>query len=131
MEPDLVFDVGVNNGEDTAHYLRRGFRVVGVDANPEMVAFCERRFEDDIRTRRLHPFQAHRPVDLSTGRAAASALRWTGYRDAGPLGQGATAAGSGSGSGGSRFPSRTNGHTGYACVLHELGADGRRDRRTL
>ena len=28
MERDLVFDVGVNNGEDTAHYLRRGFRVV-------------------------------------------------------------------------------------------------------
>ncbi len=53
MEPDLVFDVGVNNGEDTAHYLRRGFRVVGVDANPEMVAFCERRFEDEIRTGRL------------------------------------------------------------------------------
>ncbi len=38
MERDLVFDIGVNNGEDTAYYLRRGFRVVGVDANPDMVA---------------------------------------------------------------------------------------------
>lgn len=53
MERDLVFDIGVNNGEDTAHYLRRGFRVVGVDANPEMVAFCERRFEAEIRSGRL------------------------------------------------------------------------------
>ncbi|PYP37892.1 MAG: hypothetical protein DMD48_10700 [Gemmatimonadetes bacterium] len=53
MERDLVFDIGVNNGEDTAHYLRRGFRVVGVDANPEMVAFCEGRFEDEIRAGRL------------------------------------------------------------------------------
>ncbi len=53
MERDLVFDVGVNNGEDTAHYLRRGFRVVGVDANPAMVGFCERRFEREIRDGRL------------------------------------------------------------------------------
>ena len=53
MERDLVFDVGVNNGEDTAHYLRRGFRVVGVDANPAMVACCERRFEREIRDGRL------------------------------------------------------------------------------
>jgi FkbM family methyltransferase len=53
MERDLVFDIGVNNGEDTAYYLRRGFRVVGVDANPEMVAFCERRFQTEIRDGRL------------------------------------------------------------------------------
>jgi FkbM family methyltransferase len=53
MERDLVFDIGVNNGEDTAYYLRRGFRVVGVDANPAMVAFCEGRFEGEIRAGRL------------------------------------------------------------------------------
>lgn len=53
MERDLVFDIGVNNGEDTAYYLQRGFRVVGVDANPDMVAFCERRFQVEIRAGRL------------------------------------------------------------------------------
>ncbi len=53
MERDLVFDIGVNNGEDTAYYLRRGFRVVGVDANPDMVASCERRFQAEIRAGRL------------------------------------------------------------------------------
>ena len=53
MERDLVFDIGVNNGDDTAHYLRRGFRVVGVEANPEMVANCERRFQAEIRAGRL------------------------------------------------------------------------------
>src|SRR5213593_4023745 len=53
MERDLIFDIGVNNGDDTAHYLRRGFRVVGVEANPEMVANCERRFQAEIRAGRL------------------------------------------------------------------------------
>lgn len=53
MERDLVFDIGVNNGEDTSYYLRRGFRVVAVDANPAMVAFCERRFQPEIRTGHL------------------------------------------------------------------------------
>ena len=53
MERDLVFDIGVNNGEDTAYYLRRGFRVVGVDANPDMVASCEQRFQNEIRAGRL------------------------------------------------------------------------------
>ncbi len=53
MERDLVFDIGVNNGEDTAYYLTRGFRVVGVDANPAMVACCEQRFQAEIRDGRL------------------------------------------------------------------------------
>src|SRR2546422_1355163 len=53
MERDLVFDIGVNNGDDTAHYLRRGFRVVGVDANPAMIASCEQRFAAEIRAGRL------------------------------------------------------------------------------
>ena len=53
MERDLVFDIGANNGDDTAYYLRRGFRVVGVEANPEMVAWCERRFQEEIRADRL------------------------------------------------------------------------------
>lgn len=30
----LVFDVGSNNGDDTAYYLRKGFRVVAIEANP-------------------------------------------------------------------------------------------------
>ncbi len=53
MERDLVFDLGANNGDDTAYYLRRGFRVVGVDANPEMVSWCEQRFKEEIRADRL------------------------------------------------------------------------------
>ncbi len=32
--PDLIFDLGANQGEDTEFYLAKGFRVVGVEANP-------------------------------------------------------------------------------------------------
>jgi FkbM family methyltransferase len=53
MERDLVFDIGAHNGDDTAYYLRRGFRVVGVDANPDMVSWCEQRFKEEIRADRL------------------------------------------------------------------------------
>lgn len=31
---DLVFDIGMHNGDDTAYYLARGYRVVAVEANP-------------------------------------------------------------------------------------------------
>jgi hypothetical protein len=31
---DLIYDVGLLDGADTAYYLFRGFRVVAVDANP-------------------------------------------------------------------------------------------------
>ena len=34
MIPKLVYDVGMNNGDDTAYYLRMGYRVVAFEANP-------------------------------------------------------------------------------------------------
>lgn len=43
MMPDttrpIVFDLGMNNGDDTDYYLRRGFRVIGLEANPSL---CEK-----------------------------------------------------------------------------------------
>lgn len=53
MQQDLVFDVGVNNGDDTAYYLRCGFRVVGVEANPDLVDQVKARFADQVRDGRL------------------------------------------------------------------------------
>lgn len=49
MESDLVYDVGVNNGDDTAYFLRNGYRVVGIEANPEFVPELEARFASEIR----------------------------------------------------------------------------------
>jgi FkbM family methyltransferase len=54
MSERLVFDVGMHRGEDTEYYLRRGFRVVGVEANPDLVLFLCERFESAIRSGQLH-----------------------------------------------------------------------------
>jgi putative ABC transport system substrate-binding protein len=35
-DPQLIYDVGMNNGDDTAYYLRRGFRVLAIEANPDL-----------------------------------------------------------------------------------------------
>lgn len=51
--PDLVVDVGMHNGDDTAYYLHRGFRVVAIEANPRLVARGALRFADAIRAGRL------------------------------------------------------------------------------
>jgi FkbM family methyltransferase len=50
---DLVFDIGLNNGDDTAYYLDLGYRVVAVEANPLLTAQCAVRFEDEIRQGRV------------------------------------------------------------------------------
>ena len=53
MDEGLVFDIGFHNGNDTAHYLARGFRVVAVEANPTLVAAGQERFADAIKSGRL------------------------------------------------------------------------------
>jgi FkbM family methyltransferase len=50
---DLIFDVGMHRGEDTAYYLRKGFRVVAFEANPELVRTARERFAAEIADRRL------------------------------------------------------------------------------
>lgn len=51
--PDLVYDVGLHLGEDTAYYLFRRFSVVAIEANPELVLLAKHRFRDEIRAGRL------------------------------------------------------------------------------
>lgn len=50
---DLVYDVGMNKGEDTAYYLLRGYRVVGFEADPVLAAHCRERFADALDDGRL------------------------------------------------------------------------------
>lgn len=54
MACDLIFDIGFHKGEDTAYYLAKGFRVVAVEANPDLVARGRDRFSDAIRSGALH-----------------------------------------------------------------------------
>lgn len=50
---DLIFDVGMNHGDDTAYYLSRNFRVVGVEANPVLAAECRNKFAEAVNSGRL------------------------------------------------------------------------------
>lgn len=45
---NLVFDIGFHTGEDTAYYLRRGFQVVAVEANPSLYAAGTEKFAKEI-----------------------------------------------------------------------------------
>jgi FkbM family methyltransferase len=47
LQPDLIVDVGAHNGDDTAYYLQRGFRVVAIEANPELAQAIAARFQEE------------------------------------------------------------------------------------
>lgn len=45
---DLIYDVGMHRGEDTAYYLAKGYRVIAFEANPELVQECRAKFADAL-----------------------------------------------------------------------------------
>jgi FkbM family methyltransferase len=53
MIDDLVYDVGMNNGDDTAYYLARGYRVVAIEADPTLIEDAKVRFAAEIKAGRL------------------------------------------------------------------------------
>lgn len=52
-QPDLIFDIGMNNGDDTDYYLKKGFRVVAIEAIPTLCALAAERFKADVASGRL------------------------------------------------------------------------------
>jgi FkbM family methyltransferase len=50
---NLIYDVGMNNGDDTAYYLHRGFSVVAIEAQPALATKASERFEREIAQGRL------------------------------------------------------------------------------
>jgi FkbM family methyltransferase len=50
---DLVYDVGMHKGEDTDFYLKKGFKVIGFEANPDLVAQCRNKFSNEIMNGKL------------------------------------------------------------------------------
>jgi FkbM family methyltransferase len=50
---DLIYDVGMHKGEDTDFYLKKGFRVIAFEANPDLVTECKLRFSKEISAGRL------------------------------------------------------------------------------
>jgi FkbM family methyltransferase len=51
--PSLIYDVGMNNGDDSAYYLRNGFDVVAIEAHPVLVEEARSRFAKEIGEGRL------------------------------------------------------------------------------
>lgn len=50
---ELVLDIGMHDGADTAYYLSKGYRVIAVDANPVMVDQGRRNFHEHIASGQL------------------------------------------------------------------------------
>lgn len=50
---DLIYDVGMQRGEDTDYYLKKGFRVVAFEADPELADYCRKRFVVEVSSGRL------------------------------------------------------------------------------
>jgi FkbM family methyltransferase len=50
---DLIYDVGLHKGQDTDYYLKKGYRVIAFEANPENADFCRRQFAAAISGGRL------------------------------------------------------------------------------
>lgn len=53
LNPNLIFDIGMHVGQDSDYYLRKGFSVVAVEANPILAAASEKRFARELRQRQL------------------------------------------------------------------------------
>ena len=52
-QKDLIYDVGLHRGQDTDYYLKKGFRVIAFEANPENADFCRNKFTEAIAEGRL------------------------------------------------------------------------------
>lgn len=48
VDSGLVYDVGAHLGQDSDFYLKLGYRVVAIEANPELVARLRERFRAEI-----------------------------------------------------------------------------------
>lgn len=65
--PQLVYDVGMHDGKDTAYYLHRGYRVLAIEANPVLAARGRSRFGDALRSGQLEILEVG--IAESEGRA--------------------------------------------------------------
>jgi FkbM family methyltransferase len=53
VKENLIFDIGLHKGEDTAYYMKEGYNVLAVEANPVLVKYCEEKFKNEIKSNRL------------------------------------------------------------------------------
>ncbi len=53
QDSGFIFDLGMNNGDDTDYYLRLGYDVVAVEANPALCERASKRFPQAVADGRL------------------------------------------------------------------------------
>ncbi len=53
IKNDLIFDLGFHNGDDTDFYLKKGFEVIALEANPDLVNDGLKRFQKYVDEKRL------------------------------------------------------------------------------
>ncbi|MBD2666451.1 hypothetical protein B6N60_02492 [Richelia sinica FACHB-800] len=53
MDKNLIIDVGVHIGQDTEFYLKKGFKVVGIEANPDVYQSTKNRLHSYIEDGQL------------------------------------------------------------------------------
>ena len=53
LNKDLIFDIGFHTGQDTEFYLKKGFCVVAVDANPILIEEGKTKFSEYIKAEKL------------------------------------------------------------------------------
>ena len=66
MNRDLIIDIGMSEGNDTAFYLAKGFAVVGVEADTALQPHLAERFAAEIASGRLHLL--HRAAAATSGK---------------------------------------------------------------
>jgi FkbM family methyltransferase len=86
----VIFDLGMNNGDDTDFYLRRGYDVVALEANPVLCERARQRFGSAVKDGRLtilnaaiwdQPGEATFHVNLNNDQWSSLDIGWAG-RDA-------------------------------------------------
>ena len=53
MKQKLIYDIGMHKGEDTDFYLKKGFRVVAVEAHEGFCDECRQRFQSELDSGQL------------------------------------------------------------------------------
>jgi FkbM family methyltransferase len=53
MEERLIFDLGMHKAEDTEFYLKKGFRVVAIEADPELAQRASERLDSYVKAGKL------------------------------------------------------------------------------
>lgn len=74
MRERLVYDVGVNDGADSAYYLACGCRVVGIEASPVLAEQLQTRFAEEIAS------GAFILLNVAVGEAEGEAEFWLSER---------------------------------------------------